>query len=183
MSKTQHCEHGVFLSIYKIGLLLKGDPGSGKSTLALELIERGHHFISDDVVHFDLEADADDHEQNNLIGKSPYILQDLLTVRDLGVINISQFFSPERCVAQHSLDLVIQLVDDDQPLQTGLTGIQSQVEILGQTIPLQMIHAHPKRNLAVIVETAIKNYILYKNNQQAVTLLEKRQQEYIVKTS
>lgn len=183
MKETQHCEHGVFLSVFDIGLLIKGNAGSGKSTLALELIERGHYFISDDIVHFRLASTTNHSEQNSIIGKSPHILKNFLAVRDLGVMNVSQLFTAESCLSLHSLDLIIELVDDEQTLPTSLTGIQSHIDILGQAIPLQMIHTHPKRNLAVIVETAVKNYILYKHKHDAATLLKKRQQKYIEQTS
>ena len=183
MEETQHCEHGVFLSVNNIGLLIKGDAGCGKSPLALELIERGHRLVSDDVVHFSLARDTVQPEHCYIIGKSPHMLRDLLAVRDLGVINISQMFTADRCLAQHPLDFIINLVDDNQTLQNSLSGIQSHLTLLDQAIPLQRIHAHPKRNLAVIVETAVKNYILYQRKQDAVTLLRNRQQEYIHTTS
>lgn len=179
MSEISQCEHGVFLSVFDNGLLIKGAAGMGKSTLALELIERGHQFISDDVVDFTIEKDVD---HNRIIGKSPHILKDLLAVRDLGVLNISHLFSADICLSQHPLDLIIELVEDEHLLETTLTGIQSHVTILNHTIPVQAIHAHPKRNLSIIVETAVKNYILYKQGRDAGTLLEK-QQQYIIKTS
>lgn len=175
MDKTTQCEHGVFLSVFNNGLLIKGDAGIGKSTLALELIGRGHQFISDDVVHFTSGEDVDG---NRVIGKSPHILKDLLAVRDLGVLNISHLFSADICLSQHPLDLIIELVDNEHALETTLTGRQSHVSILSHTIPVQTIHAHPKRNLAIIAETAVKNYILCKQGQNASVLLKKRQQQY-----
>ena len=181
MKQTMHCEHGVFLSVLNSGLLIKGDAGIGKSTLALELIERGHQFVSDDSVHFMIETDPNHSGQTKLIGKSPHILKDLLAVRDLGVMNISQLFSVDTCLSQHPLDLIVELVSDEQVLAVSLSGIESHTTILGDAIPLQKIHAHPKRNLAVIVETAVKNYILYKQRQDAATFLKKRQQKQTVK--
>jgi len=174
MNEITQSEHGVFLSVFDNGLLIKGAAGMGKSTLALELIERGHQFISDDVVDFMIEMDVD---TTQLIGKSPHILKDLLAVRDLGVLNISHVFSAETCLSQHPLDLIIELVDDEKILETTFTGRSSHATILGHTIPVQIIHAHPKRNLSIIVEIAVKNYILYKQGQDASTLLEKRQQQ------
>ena len=179
MDKTHYSEHGVFISVDNIGLLIKGDAGSGKSSLALELIERGHRFISDDVVLIEAETDTLNPQRTQLIGKSPEILKNLLAVRDLGVMNISELFSAEHCLTEHTLDLIIQLVDDEHKLETHLSGIQSHTEILGLSVPVQLIHAHPKRNLALIVETAVKNYILYKNNQGADELLKQRQQDCI----
>jgi len=172
MGLAEHCEHGVFLSVFGVGLLIKGNAGMGKSTLALELIERGHQFICDDAVQVSVD-------NTRLMGKSPQLLKDLLAVRDLGVINISQLFSADSCLIKHSLDLVIKLVDDEHGIPSTLTGIQSHLTILNHKIPVQLLHAHPKRNLAIITETAVKNHILYKRGQDAGTLLEKQQQQTI----
>jgi len=174
MKETIQSEHGVFLQVFDTGLLIKGAAGMGKSTLALELIERGHRFISDDVVDFMIEKNVN---PNQPIGKSPHMLKDLLAVRDLGVLNISDLFAANSCLQQHPLDLIIELVGDQRILATTLAARLSQTTILGQTIPIQAIHAHPKRNLSIIVEIAVKNYILYKQGQDANTLLKKRQQQ------
>lgn len=183
MDETPHCEHGVFLSVLDIGLLIRGNAGIGKSTLALELIERGHRFISDDVVHFTQGKERNPNRiPSQIIGESPHILKDLLAVRDLGVLNISDLFSADTCLSQYPLELIIELVGDEHVLKPTLIGTPSHTTILNQRIPVQVIHAHPKRNLSVIVETAIKNYILYKHGQDAGTLLEK-QQQCLIKTS
>ena len=183
MDETPHCEHGVFLSVLDIGLLIRGNAGIGKSTLALELIERGHRFISDDVVHFTQAKDLNQNRiPDQIMGKSPHMLKDLLAVRDLGVLNISDLFSADICLPQYPLELIVELVRDECVLKPTLTGTPSHLTILNHRIPVQLIHAHPKRNLSVIVETAIKNYILYNHGQDAGTLLEKRQQ-YLFKTS
>jgi HPr kinase/phosphorylase len=181
MQTNAHNEHGVFLCIFDVGLLITGEAGIGKSTLALELIERGHSLVSDDVVTFEIQSDAETAAKPRLLGKSPYILKDLLAVRDLGVINIRQMFSPARCVSEYYLDLIIELISDETVIKTTLTGIQSKKTILNHTVPLQKIHAHPKRNLALIIETAVNNYILSSRNDDAALQLKKRQQQYMAK--
>lgn len=176
MDETLHCEHGVFLSVFGVGMLIKGKPGIGKSTLALELIEKGHNLICDDIVHVSLD---DNQEDPRLIGESPQILKDLLNVRDLGVINIRELFPSAKCLTHHKIDLIIELVEKKQPLHTTLTGVQSVTTILDHPVPVQLIHASPERNLALVVETAVKNYILCRKQQDAATLLKQRQQEII----
>jgi len=181
MQSNSHNEHGVFLCVFDIGLLITGEAGIGKSTLALELVERGHSLVSDDVVEFEVFPGTEKHRHSKLTGKCPHILKDLLAVRDLGVLNISQIFSPSRCLAEYPLDLVIELISDERALHTTLTGIQSNRVILEHSVPLQQIHAHPKRNLSVIIETAVKNYILSTHKNDAAELLEKRQQKHMNK--
>ena len=179
MNETIQCEHGVFLSVFEHGLLIKGAAGLGKSTLALELVERGHQFICDDVVDFFINNTQPNQHPNQIMGKSPLILKDLLAVRDLGVLNIPHLFSADCCLPQHPLDFIIELVDDEHALTTTLEAKSSEAMILDQLIPIQTIHAHPKRNLSIIVEIAVKNYILCKQGQDANALLKKRQQQYM----
>jgi HPr kinase/phosphorylase len=177
MGIKQHSEHGVFLSVFDVGLLISGAPGIGKSTLALELIERGHSLISDDVVHFSIQTNHVKPGLQRLFGRSPALLKDLLAVRDMGVMNIPQIFPAARCIQEYPLDLIIKLVGDEISLEASLNGIQQETTILKQPVPTQYIYAHPKRNLALIVETAVKNYILWLQNKDAATLLEKQQQK------
>jgi HPr kinase/phosphorylase len=181
MASNQQSKHGVFLRVFDVGLLLIGKAGIGKSSLALELIERGHALVSDDNVQFTINPEYESSGESRVIGKSPYILKDLLAVRDLGVLNIAQLFSKDRCVEEWPLDLIIELVDSQIQLATTLSGIQAHLSLLNHQFPLQQVHAHPKRNLALIIETAVKNYILRKDKNDAATLLQKRQQKYINK--
>jgi len=167
-----HSEHGVFLAMYGLGILIRGVPGIGKSSLALELIDRGHSFIADDVVQFNRKA-------GNLIGSSPAMLFSLLAVRDIGVLNISKLYSNKTLRTNHRLDVVLELCTEACGALSHPLTPYNQTCIFEYIFPSQTIFAYPSRNLALIVETAIKNYILYKNDQDAGSELIARQQQYL----
>ena len=167
-------EYGVFVVVNDIGLLIQGPAGIGKSTLALELIERGHALVADDIVHF-----STDTAQNRLIGQSPDMLRGLLAVRDLGVLEIQRLFPAARLAPSHPLDLIVELDDSETSPLTDPFSAFKRRDLHGFAVSGLTLFAHPKRNLAVIVETAVKNYILYRAGHDAGRVLTKRQQQYL----
>ncbi len=176
---TTHLEHGVFVVIFALGVLIRGQPGIGKSSLALELIDRGHAFVSDDVVQIKPSAELPSSESTDLFGSAPTMLQNLLAVRDIGVLNITEIYPSATVLAEHRLDFIVQLEANPITAAQEITNPYHQRLILGHKFPSQTICAHSNRNLALIVETATKNYILYKNGQDAGRALRARQQQYL----
>jgi HPr kinase/phosphorylase len=152
--------HGVFMEIYSIGVLITGESGSGKSELALELVTRGHRLVADDAPEFTQIA------PDVLDGTCPDLLQDLLEVRGLGVLNIRQMFGHMSVKASKYLRLIIHLKplregdENDADAMTRFTGDVGQREILDVTIPLITIPVASGRNLAVLVEAAVRNHAL-----------------------
>jgi len=178
-SKTTHLEHGVFVAVKDVGVLIRGPAGIGKSSLALELLDRGHALISDDVVQFEVHPVQNKVDSVKIIGSAPPMLQDLLAVRDIGVLDITEIFSNSAIIPAHRLDFIIQLDAERTPNRSDFTDLYAHSPLLGHKIPSQTIFAHPSRNIALIVETALKNYILYKNGQDAGRKLSVRQQQYL----
>ncbi|HEX7339086.1 MAG TPA: HPr(Ser) kinase/phosphatase [Rhodanobacteraceae bacterium] len=150
--------HGVFLEVYSIGVLVTGDPGSGKSELALELITRGHRLVADDATEFTLIS------PDVIDGACPDLLRDLLEVRGIGVLNIREMFGHTAVKRSKYLRLIIHL----KPLRDGgegealsrLTGDIGQRDIFDVKIPMMTIPVAPGRNLAVMVEAAVRSYML-----------------------
>lgn len=149
--------HGVFLDVFEVGVLIMGASGLGKSELALELISRGHGLVADDAV--DLYRTAPE----VLEGHCPSILRDFLEVRGLGVLNIRTIFGETAVRPKKRLRLIIQLVSaDDQYMQSldRLSTLSETEEILGVQIRKVTLPVAAGRNLSVLVEAAVRNYIL-----------------------
>src|SRR6476659_6648212 len=147
--------HGVMLDVLELGVLITGDSSIGKSELALELISRGHGLVADDVV--ELQQVAPDTIQ----GRCPPMLRDFLEVRGLGVLNIRSIFGETAVRPRKALRLIVQLdpPEDSEPKDRLATRAGTQ-DILGVEIPTVTLAVAPGRNLAVLVEAAVRNHIL-----------------------
>jgi HPr kinase/phosphorylase len=149
--------HGVFLDVLEIGVLITGDSSIGKSELALELISRGHGLVADDVV--ELQQIGPETVQ----GRCPPLLRDFLEVRGLGVLNIRSIFGETAVRPRKVLRLMVHL---DMPAggllepRDRLATRSGTQDILGVEIPTVTLAVAPGRNLAVLVEAAVRNHIL-----------------------
>ncbi len=164
--------HGVLLEVLGLGVLLTGDAGIGKSELALEMIARGHRLIADDAPELARIA------PEVLEGSCPALLRDFLEVRGLGVLNVRAMFG-EGAVRQHeTLNLVVHMRSfDNQGLASidRLRGSLSTRTILGVAVPEITLPVAPGRNLAVLLETAVRNQILRLRGYDPGVDLEDRQ--------
>ena len=150
-------KHGVFLDVFEVGVLLVGASGLGKSELALELISRGHSLVADDAVEFHRTA------PEVLEGRCPPMLRDFLEVRGLGILNIRHIFGETSIRPKKQLKLIINLLpaDDDYMKQLDRLSIRTETEsILNVQIRSVVLPVAAGRNLAVLVEAAVRNYIL-----------------------
>ncbi|HUP96611.1 MAG TPA: HPr(Ser) kinase/phosphatase [Usitatibacter sp.] len=148
--------HGVFLDVLEIGVLITGDSSIGKSELALELISRGHGLVADDVVELQQIG------PETIQGRCPPLLRDFLEVRGLGVLNIRSIFGETAVRPRKVLRLIVHLdmpVGGYEPKDRLATRSGTQ-EILGVEIPTVTLAVAPGRNLAVLVEAAVRNHIL-----------------------
>jgi HPr kinase/phosphorylase len=148
--------HGVFLDVLEIGVMITGDSSIGKSELALELISRGHGLVADDVVELRQIG------PETIQGRCPPMLRDFLEVRGLGVLNIRSIFGETAVRPRKALRLIVRLeahgngYEPSDRLQTH----SGTVNILGVEIPSVTLAVAPGRNLAVLVEAAVRNHIL-----------------------
>jgi HPr kinase/phosphorylase len=148
--------HGVFLDVLEIGVLITGDSSIGKSELALELISRGHGLVADDVVELQQIG------PETIQGRCPPLLRDFLEVRGLGVLNIRSIFGETAVRPRKVLRLMVHL---EMPLggyepRDRLATRSGMQDILGVEIPTVTLAVAPGRNLAVLVEAAVRNHIL-----------------------
>jgi len=150
--------HGVLMDVLGLGVLITGDSGVGKSELGLELISRGHGLVADDVVEISRIA------ANTLEGRCPPVLKDFLEVRGLGLLDVRTIFGETAVRPKMKLKLIAHL---EKPAPTGNRDITERLplaeqveEILGVTVRKVVIPVAAGRNLAVLLEAAVRNYIL-----------------------
>lgn len=148
--------HGVFMDVLGLGVLLTGDSGVGKSELALELLTRGHGLVADDVVEVSrIPPDV-------LEGRCPELLKDFIEVRGLGLLNIRTVFGETACRRKMRLRLICHLQKPQPGVpQAARLPLDAQNEnILGIAVRKVTIPVAAGRNLAVLVETAVRSTIL-----------------------
>ena len=149
--------HGVFMEVLGMGVLLSGDSAVGKSELALALISRGHRLIADDAPEFaQLAPDI-------LNGTCPPLLRDFLEVRGLGILNVRAMFGDSAVRRKKDLHLIIHLKkmsDEELTRIDRLEGSHSVRSIQGVTVPELTLPVAPGRNLAILVEAAVRHHAL-----------------------
>jgi HPr kinase/phosphorylase len=145
--------HGVLVEVYGLGVIIFGDSGVGKSETALELIERGHRLVADDIIELRCV------NGNTLIGKGAnQIISHHMEVRGLGIINIGQLYGVGAIRDQKEVQLIVQLEEWDSTKTYDRLGTESStMEILGVKIPKLEIPVKPGRNVPIIIETAAMN--------------------------
>jgi HPr kinase/phosphorylase len=148
--------HGVFMDILGVGVLITGESGLGKSELGLELISRGHGLVADDAV--DLYRVS----QNKLEGRCPELLMNLLEVRGIGLLDIKAIFGETAVRRRMRLQLIVHLVRKET-MERDFERLPYEPlheEILGLPVRKVVIAVDAGRNLAVLVEAAVRNTIL-----------------------
>lgn len=169
--------HGVFLEVLGMGVLLTGDPAVGKSELALDLITRGSRLVADDAPEFTRIA------PDIISGTCPPLLREFLEVRGLGILNIRAMFGDSSIKRTKYLRLIVHLMRMSAEQIAGmdrLSGAYTNRDVLGVSIPQVTVPVAPGRNLAVLVESAVRNHLLRLKGYDAAEVLIERQQQAIL---
>jgi HPr kinase/phosphorylase len=148
--------HGVFMDVLGVGVLITGESGLGKSELGLELISRSHGLVADDAVEFARIA------PNMIEGRCPHLLQNLLEVRGLGLLDIKTIFGETAVRRKMRLKLIVHLVRRatlEENYERLPLDAHTQ-EVLGLAIRKVIIPVAAGRNIAVLLEAAVRNTIL-----------------------
>jgi HPr kinase/phosphorylase len=147
--------HGVFMDVLGMGVMITGDSGVGKSELALELISRGHGLVADDVVEVSRVS------LDMLEGRCPELLRDFIEVRGLGLLNIRAVFGETACRRKMRMKLIAHLQRQHVGPDTPRLPLDAQTEtILGVPIRKVILPVAAGRNLAVLLEAAVRSTIL-----------------------
>jgi HPr kinase/phosphorylase len=148
--------HGVFMDILGLGVMITGESGLGKSELGLELISRGHGLVADDAV------DLYRINQTTIEGRCPDLLQNLLEVRGIGLLDIKAIFGETAVRRKMRLKLIVHLVRRET-LERDYERIPYEPltqDVLGIPVRKVIIQVEAGRNIAVLVEAAVRNAIL-----------------------
>jgi HPr kinase/phosphorylase len=148
--------HGVFMDILGLGVLITGESGLGKSELGLELISRGHGLVADDAV------DIYRTSQTALEGRCPELLQNLLEVRGIGLLDIKAIFGETAVRRKMKLQLIVHLVRGET-LERDFERLPYEPlyeQVLEIPVRKVVIAVDAGRNLAVLVEAAVRNTVL-----------------------
>ena len=148
--------HGVFMDILGLGVMITGESGLGKSELGLELISRGNGLVADDAV------DLFRINQTTIEGRCPELIQNLLEVRGIGLLDIRAIFGETAVRRKMRLKLIVHLVRKET-LERDYERLPHEPltqDVLGVPVRKVVIQVVAGRNIAVLVEAAVRNTIL-----------------------
>jgi len=158
------------MEVMGTGVLITGESSIGKSELALELLTRGHRLIADDAPEFTRIA------PDTLNGTCPDMLRDFLEVRGLGILDVRAMFGASAIKENRNLRLIIVLQDIEEAVKIDrLHGSRRLRTIQGVDVPEVTLPVGPGRNLAVLLEAAVRNHILIANGYDASDAFIERQ--------
>lgn len=170
----QQTIHGSLVDVYGIGLLLVGKSGIGKSEVALDLVERGHRLVADDVVIVTRK------EENLLMGSGTDLVQHFMEVRGLGLVDVRAMFGIRAIRFQKRVEVVVnmQLWDQDEEY-TRLGMVDDIYSVLGVDLPMVKVPVTPGKNITVICEVIGMNHLLRHYGYDPAEVFAKRLAERI----
>jgi HPr kinase/phosphorylase len=147
--------HGSLADVYGVGLLFVGQSGIGKSECVLDLVERGHRLVADDVVHVSRRgADV-------LLGRGPELSHHYMEIRGVGLVDVKALFGIRAVRQQKRIEVVVELTAWDSTKEVDRTGLDgASTVILDVELPKVSVPLNPGKNITVISEVAAMNHLL-----------------------
>ena len=170
--------HGSFVDVYGVGILFVGKSGIGKSEVSLDLVERGHRLVADDVIILTKKGEG------ILMGAGTDIAKHFMEIRGLGVIDVERMFGIRAIRYQKRLEIVVELEvwdDNGHYTRTGLS--EKTVAISDVEIPYIKLPILPGKNITVISEVIALNYLLKHYGFDAAKIFQKRLNDQLKKKS
>ena len=147
--------HGSLADIYGVGLFFTGKSGIGKSECVLDLVERGHRLVADDLLFVSRRGN------DVLIGRGHELQKHHMEIRGVGLLDIPAIFGIHAVRQQKRLEVVVVLEEWDADAVVDRTGLDPQtIDILGVQIPRITVHLNPGKNITVIAEVIAMNHLL-----------------------
>lgn len=161
--------HGSLADVYGVGLLFVGRSGIGKSECVLDLVERGHRLVADDVVHVTQRG------SEVLIGRSDELTHRYLEIRGVGLVDISALFGIRSVRQQKRIEVVVELTDWESAKDIDRTGLDTRTRtILGIELPEVVVPLNPGKNITVVSEVVAMNHLLRYSGVDAAGELNER---------
>lgn len=160
--------HGAMVDVYGIGILIVGRSGIGKSEVALDLVERGHRLVADDVVMLTKKNSV-------LMGAATLMSQHFMEIRGLGIVDVMKMFGIRSVRYQKRLEVVMELTLWDDNLEVERTGLDhDNVNIMDLDIPYIQLPITPGKNITVIAEVIAMNHLLKHYGYDSAVAFQKR---------
>ena len=173
--------HGSFVDVHGVGLLLTGKSGIGKSEIALELMERGHRLVGDDIITVYRKSEG------ILIGTGSELLKHYIELRGIGIVDIRGIFGLRAVRQEKRLEMEVRLERWNRQKHFERLGLDTvETSYLGVPIPLVTLPIFPGKNITIILEVVALNYILYqtygyrpaeKLNERLIKLMAEKAQK------
>ncbi len=165
--------HGAMVDVYGIGILIVGRSGIGKSEVALDLVERGHRLVADDVVMLTKKSSV-------LMGAATQISKHFMEIRGLGIVDVMKMFGIRSIRYQKRLEVVMELTLWDDNLDVNRTGLDHDtVNMLDVEVPCIQLPITPGKNITVIAEVIAMNHLLKHYGYDAAQAFQDRIQHSI----
>ncbi len=160
--------HGSLVDVYGVGLLFIGRSGIGKSEIALDLVERGHRLVADDVVEISRHGDV-------IMGRGSKHLRHFMEIRGVGIINVMDVFGIRAVRIQKRIEVIVALEEWDPKKDWERVGLEEHhKELLGVDVRQLIIPIYPGKNITVISETIALNHMLKVYGIDAAKRLDKQ---------
>ena len=162
--------HGSLADVYGVGLFFTGKSGIGKSECVLDLVERGHRLVADDLVFVSRRGN------DVLIGKGHELQRHFMEIRGVGLLDVPAIFGIHAVRQQKRLEVVVVLEEWDADATVDRTGLDVQTQdILGVEVPKITVHLNPGKNITVIAEVIAMNHLLrYYRGYDSATAFNER---------
>jgi HPr kinase/phosphorylase len=161
--------HASLADVYGVGLLFVGRSGIGKSECVLDLVERGHRLVADDVVLVTRRG------HDILIGRGHEFQQHHMEIRGIGIIDVRALFGIRAIRQQKRVEVVVQLVDWDDGATYDRTGLDTEdIEVLDVRIPKVVVPLNAGKNITVICEVVAMNHLLKFSGVHSARLFNER---------
>jgi HPr kinase/phosphorylase len=170
--------HGTLVDVYGVGLLYTGKSGVGKSEVALDLVERGHRLVADDVCKITRTA------PDVIIGTGSELLGHHMEIRGVGIIDIEELFGIRAIRLQKRVEVEVNLTLWDEAEDYERLGLEDKrTTVLGVAIPVVRVPISPGKNITVISEVIAMNHMLKVYGENSAVEFTKKLSEKISRQS